>query len=278
MAHETLRVSRPCDGVAHVVLARGHKRNAMNGAFFAELGAVFDALAVDGSVRAIVLSADGPAFSAGLDLAGLESHDAAARDGEAPPDSARVGLRLRTRVLRMQQAFSALERCPQPVVALIHGACIGGGVDLVCCADVRWCAADASFCVKEVELGLAADLGTLQRLPGLVGSRSLACELAFSARDMRAAEAAGCGLVSRVLPTRAELVEAGVALAARIAAMPPVAVAGTKAALLFSRDHAAVADGLEHVATWNSAALQTRDIAEALAAKREKRPALYSRL
>ncbi|KAG8459434.1 hypothetical protein KFE25_013070 [Diacronema lutheri] len=272
-AYTTLRVSRAPDepSVAHVELARPSKRNAMNRDFFDELAAAFAALGADASTRCIVLSAEGPAFSAGLDLAELARH-------EPGVDAARTALGLRARVLALQRAFGALERCPQPVLALAHGACIGGAVDLLCCADVRWCAADAHFCVKEVELGLAADLGTLQRLPGLVGSRSLACELAYSARPMGAAEAAACGFVSRVLPTRAQLLDAGFALAARIAAMPPVAVAGSKLALLYSRDHPAVADGLEQVATWNGAALQTADLSEAAAALRERRAGRYARL
>lgn len=270
----TLRISRLAEdpAVVHVELARPRKRNAMSRAFFAELDAIFAIIEADSHTRCIVLTAEGPAFSAGLDLAELASPSTAA-------DPARTARALRARVLQLQGVLSRLEHCPQPVIALAHGACIGGAVDLLCCADVRWCAAeDTFFVVKEVELGLAADLGTLQRLPGLVGSRSLACELVFSARPMDAAEAARCGFVSRVLPTRAELHSAGFALARRIAAMPPVAVAVSKASLVFSRDHPAVADGLEHIATSNGAALQTRDLAEAAAAQRERRAGLYARL
>lgn len=269
----TLRARRlPEDAaVVHVELARPAKRNAMSSIFFHELDLLLSQLEADSGARCIVLSAQGPAFSAGLDLAELAPREAGA-------DPARTALASRARILYLQRVFSRLERCPQPVLALAHGACVGGAVDLLCCADVRWCAADAYFVVKEVELGLAADLGTLQRLPGLVGSRSLACELAFAARPMGAAEAASCGFVSRVLPSRAELLEAGLALARRIAAMPPVAVAVSKEALLFSRDHPAVADGLAHIAAWNGAALQTADLAEAAAAQRERRAGRYARL
>jgi enoyl-CoA hydratase/carnithine racemase len=269
----TLRVSRLPDdpSVIHVELARPAKRNAMSGIFFSELEAVFAQIEGDGGTRCVVLSAQGPAFSAGIDLAELAQQHSGS-------DPARTALALRTRVLGLQRALTGLERCPQPVVALAHGACIGGAVDLLCCADVRWCASDAYFVVKEVELGLAADLGTLQRLPGLLAGRSLACELALSARPMDAREAATCGFVSRVLPTHAELLEAGFALARRIAALPPVAVSGSKAALLHARDHPAVAGGLERIAAWNGAALQTRDLGEAAAAQRERRAGRYARL
>lgn len=272
---QTLRATRLAEdpAVVHVELARPAKRNAMSRVFFAEIDRLFAHIETDSLTRCIVLSAEGTAFSAGLDLAEL-----APWDGGSSNDPARNALALRARLVWLQGALGRLERCPQPVIALVHGACIGGAVDLLCCADVRWCAADAYFTVKEVELGLAADLGTLQRLPGLVGSRSLACELIFSARPMDAAEAFRCGFVSRVLPTRAELHESGFALARRIAAMPPVAVAVSKASVLYSRDHPSVADGLEHVATWNSAALQTHDIAESAAAQRERRAGRYARL
>ncbi|KAJ1638116.1 ClpP/crotonase-like domain-containing protein [Pavlovales sp. CCMP2436] len=268
----TMRVDFPSEGVVHVELARGHKRNAMTSAFFEELASLFDAISLKGRARCVLLSAEGPAFSAGIDLSELSQHDG------LPAEPARKALVLRQKIWRLQRAVSALEACPQPVVALVHGAAIGGAVDLLCAADIRWCSADAWFRVAEVELGLAADLGTLQRLPGLVGSRSLACELAFSARPMGAAEAAASGFVSRVLATREELFDSGLALAKQIAAMPPVAVAGTKAALLYSRDHPAVADGLDQTALYNSIALQTRDLDEAAAAKRERRVPCYARL
>ncbi|OXB51870.1 hypothetical protein ASZ78_007018, partial [Callipepla squamata] len=148
-----------------------------------------------------------------------------------------------------------LEKCPKPVIAAVHGACIGGGVDLVSACDIRYCSQDAWFQVKtdsvspnatqEVDIGLAADVGTLQRLPKIVGSQSLVNELAFTARKMMAPEAQSCGLVSRVFPDKAALLQGALELAAAIAARSPVAVQGTKVNLLYSRDHS-VPDSLRY--------------------------------
>ncbi|XP_032533360.1 delta(3,5)-Delta(2,4)-dienoyl-CoA isomerase, mitochondrial, partial [Chiroxiphia lanceolata] len=156
------------------------------------------------------------------------------------------------------------------VIAAVHGPCIGAGVDLISACDIRFCSQDASFQVKEVDIGLAADVGTLQRLPKIVGSQSLVNELAFTARRMLASEALSCGLVSRVLPDKAALLEVALGVAVAIAARSPVAVQGTKINLVYSRDRP-TPEGLQHMATWNMAMLQTEDILKSVQAALEKK-------
>lgn len=264
--------------VVHVQLHRPARGNAMNGDMWRELGAVFRGLGSGaGDVRAVVLSGAGRGFTTGLDL---EDHadllvapppggggGGGGGGGTGGPDTARRAWALLRLVRSYQDSLTALERCPVPVIAAIHGACVGGGVDLACAADIRLASSDAHFVVKEVELGLAADAGTLQRLPRLLGNGSLVRELAFTARPLPAEEAARHGLVSAVLPDQAALMASAGAMARRIAALSPVAVAGTKANLNFARDAPTVGMGLEYAALWSAAMLQTGDIpAAAMAA------------
>ncbi|XP_023598078.1 delta(3,5)-Delta(2,4)-dienoyl-CoA isomerase, mitochondrial [Trichechus manatus latirostris] len=145
-----------------------------------------------------------------------------------------------------QETFSVIEKCPKPVIAAIHGGCIGAGVDLITACDIRYCAKDAFFQVKEVDMGVASDVGTLQRLPRVIGSQILVNELAFTARKLMADEARSSGLVSRVFPDKEVLFDAAFSLAAEISSKSPVAVQGTKVNLLYARDHP-VADSLNFV-------------------------------
>ena len=287
-----------------VELCRGEKRNAMGLSFWrnypkcfprpvsltliddqgAEAVEAVEAALMQG-VRVVVVCAEGPSFTAGLDVtdAAMMSVIGGGGGGEQQQDAARVAFRARQHVLGMQAALSAAEACPVPVIAAVHGACIGAGVDLITAADVRLCAGDAYFSIREVRLALAADVGTLQRLPKVARNESLVRELAFTGDDFGAADAvARLGLCSRVVEgSRAQVQAAAFALARHIAAQSPVAMAATKANLLYSRDHS-VADGLDYVATWNGAALQSRDVrtaaAAAAAAKRKKAPPLFSKL
>eukprot|EP00752_Nemacystus_decipiens_P007168 g6418.t2 len=259
----------------------------MNAQFWLEFQKCFNRIADDTDVRAVVVSGVGEHFSAGLDLADTTNFDAI---GEATRDVARRAFRFRKLALAMQESFSAVERCPQPVIAAIHGACVGGAVDLACACDVRLCSEDARFCIAEVKVGLAADVGTLQRMPKIVGNESLCRELAFTGRTFGAAEAAAMGFVSRVVAAagaaaataetvgspalaavaaatsrRAEVVAASLLMASEIARQSPVAVFGTKRNLLYARDHG-VRDGLEYAATWSGAALQAADLGVAMGA------------
>ncbi|XP_064258214.1 delta(3,5)-Delta(2,4)-dienoyl-CoA isomerase, mitochondrial [Passer domesticus] len=252
--------------VLHLQLHRPGKRNAIDLRCWRELVQCFQDISEDPSCRAVVISGAGSAFTAGIDLSDLGSLLA-----QLPQeDAARRAWALRRRILEFQESFSVMERCPKPVIAAVHGPCIGAGVDLISACDIRFCSQDASFQVKEVDMGLAADVGTLQRLPKIVGSQSLVNELAFTARVMRAPEALSCGLVSRVLPDKATLLQVALEVAAAIAARSPVAVQGTKINLVFSRERP-VSEGLQHVATWNMAMLQTEDIPKSVQAALEKK-------
>lgn len=258
-----MTLTRLGGGVSEVRLSRPSALNAFSRASFAELLAVLERVADDPQTRAIVLSGEGPAFSVGLDL---KDHAEMLSVAPGGGDPARRGLMLRRRIAQYQRAISALEACPQPVVAAIHGACIGAGVDLVAAADVRVASQCAMFSIREVRLGLAADLSTLQRLPRLVGNASALNELVFTGRDFGAAEALALGAISGPVEADAAAVrERALALARCIAQLSPVAVAGTKANLLFARD-AGTAASLEYAAAWSGFALQSADIAANVAA------------
>ncbi|XP_039510158.1 delta(3,5)-Delta(2,4)-dienoyl-CoA isomerase, mitochondrial-like [Pimephales promelas] len=161
-------------------------------------------------------------------------------------------------------------QCPKPVIVAVHGGCIGGGVDLITACDIRLCTQDAWFQIKEVDIGLAADVGTLQRLPKVIGSRSLVNELAFTARKMHADEAKSCGLVSRVFPDKEAMMAGALEMAGEIASKSPVGVQGTKVNLLYSRDHS-VAESLDYMSTWNMSMLQTQDLLKSAQAAMEKK-------
>ncbi|MQM07711.1 hypothetical protein Taro_040553 [Colocasia esculenta] len=259
--------------VFHVYLNRPAHRNALTLDFFSELPRALSLLDQNPAARAIVLSARGPHFCAGIDLSSLGSLGGADQDGADP---ARARERLRRQILWMQAAITAVERCRKPVIAAVNGACVGGGVDLVTACDVRYCAADAFFSVKEVDLALAADIGTLQRLPAIVGYGN-ASEMALTGRRVPAAEARAMGLVSAVYASREEMEEAVATIARDIAGKSPIAMAGTKAVLLRSRD-LTVEQGLDYVATWNAGMLISDDLKEAVSAQMQKRKPTFAKL
>lgn len=238
----------------------------MNRAFWREMVECFNKIAEDEECRVVVISGGGKMFTAGIDLMDMAS-DLLQPHGD---DVARISWYLRNLISRYQETFNVIEKCPKPVIAAIHGGCIGGGVDLITACDIRYCAQDAFFQVKEVDVGLAADVGTLQRLPKVIGNRSLVNELTFTARKMMADEALGCGLVSRVFPDKEVMLDAAFALAAEISTKSPVAVQGSKVNLLYARDHS-VAESLNYMASWNMSMLQTQDIMASVQAAMEKK-------
>ena len=252
----TLLVTEAAGGVVTVTLNRPTKSNAMNGAMWRELRTTFDAIAASSSARVVVLCGAGRNFTSGLDLL---DHQELAAGAVAGADVSRTAWRLRGLIEAYQASLTAITACPKPVIAAIHGACIGGGVDMVCAADVRLASIDATFCVKEVQIGMAADVGTLQRFPRLIGNDSLVRELCLTGRNWPAEEAARAGFLSSVHLDGAATLAAAQAMAARIAALSPLAVQGTKVCLNYSRDHS-VADGLAHAALWNAAMLQGGDV------------------
>lgn len=271
---DTLKVSMN-GHVASVTIANA-RANAMNTTFFQDISQCFHRLAQDASVRCILLKASGKYFTVGLDLKDAEVASSLG-GGEESRDTARKYMLQRNHVLELQETFSALERCPQPIVAAVHGACIGGGIDLLCCCDIRLAQENAWFSIKEVDVGLAADLGTLQRLPSIVGNDSKIRELAYTARRFDAQEAKEIGFLSEVLPDRDSLYERAAQLAAQIASKSPVAITGTKLNLNYARDHS-VADSLVYQATWSGAALQTDDLVKSFMASLQKKKAVYSKL
>ncbi|XP_039030136.1 delta(3,5)-Delta(2,4)-dienoyl-CoA isomerase, peroxisomal-like [Hibiscus syriacus] len=271
--YETLKILQesPNSGVFDLILNRPSVSNALSNDFFSEFPKALSALDQNPAVTAIVLSGAGNHFCGGIDLTTLAS---ISKDNSG--DHGRVGERLRRRLKFMQDAITAMERCRKPVIAAIHGACLGLGINIVTACDIRYCSKDAFFSVKEVDVGIAADLGTLQRLPGIVGFGN-AMELSLTARRFSGEEAKELGLVSRVFGSREELKEGVRTIAEGIGGKPPLAVVGTKAVLIRSRD-LNVEQGLEYVATWNSSMLLSDDLTQAISAQKHKRKPTYAKL
>jgi enoyl-CoA hydratase len=261
MESERIAVSHE-GGVAHVELARPGKFNAMDHDFFSAAGETFRSLGSDAAVRAILLSGRGRHFSAGLDL-----HYAASQF-RLPSDPGR-GAEARLRHIQwLQDSFTAVEQARVPVVAAIHGGCIGAGVDLASACDIRIASADAFFQVAEVDVAITADLGTLQRLTHLI-PEGVVRELTYTGRKMGAEEALRRGLVNRVEADREATIAAALELARTIAAKSPLAVAGAKLSLNYSRGRP-VEEGLRHVALWNAGTLISADLTTAIQARTAK--------
>lgn len=250
------------DHVAHVTLARPAKANALDVAGWHALRDAFHALNERDDVRVALLRGEGAHFCAGIDLAVLS--DLRGHSRATTGSDSRNRERLWRWIVELQGCVNAIEQCRVPVIAALHGVCYGGGVDIACACDLRYATRDARLCVKEVDMAVTADLGVLQRLPRLVGD-GRARELAFSAREFSGDEAERMGLVSGVFNSVDELHQGVQAIAGNLAAKPPLALDGTKRALLYARD-ARVADGLKQVADSNATALLSRDVAEAMAA------------
>ena len=261
--------------VATVWLDRPEARNAMGVDLWRDLPVAMEAVSRDQRVRAVVIAAKVPHFSVGLDLKAMGNllagggSSAEADGAAAPPSMAARARGARSEVLRLQDSITAVARCPKPVIAAVHGYCIGGGVDLIAACDIRLAAADAVFSVREAKMAIVADLGSLQRLPGIISAGHLA-ELAYTARDISAERAKEIGLVNDVAEDAEGVLKASRALAAEIAANSPVAVQGTKA-VLAANDGRTVAEGLDYVATWNAGMLASDDLVEAVTAFMEKR-------
>jgi enoyl-CoA hydratase len=244
------------DGVAIVSLNRPDKANSMNAPMWRELQQCFEWIDHEPSVRVAILAGNGRHFCAGLDLSLFAEIVGADEGGHAEPG--RIAESMRRTILRMQANLSAIEKCSKPVLAAIHHTCIGGGIDMVSCCDMRYCSADAYFSVKEIDLGMVADVGTLQRLPRLIGD-GMVRELAYTGRRMDAAEAQALGLVNRVFEDRESLLAGVFKIAQSIASKSPLAIRGTKEMILYGRDHS-VEDGLNYIATWNAGMLSQEDL------------------
>jgi len=261
--------------VATVWLDRPEKRNALGPPFWADLPRAMDAIGSDPDVRAVVIAAEGPHFTVGLDLVAMSG----LVGGGGAGDGTRVSMAARARsargaILRMQASVTSVADCAVPTIAAIQGYCIGGGVDLAAACDIRLASADALFSVRETKIAIVADLGSLQRLPGIIG-RGHVAELAYTGKDIPAARAEAIGLVNAVSPDADAVVADARAMAQEIAANSPLAVQGTKS-VLAAGEGRSVAEGLDYVATWNAGALTSDDLAEAMTAFMEKRPAVFT--
>jgi len=255
------------NGVAHVELARPDKFNAMDRDMFAAIGDSFRALGRDPAVRAILLSGQGRHFTAGLDL------DYAASQFRPGADAGRAAEAKLRHIEWLQDCFTEVEKARPPVIAAVHGGCIGAGVDLASACDIRLASADAFFQIAEVDVAITADLGTLQRLGYLI-PQGLLRELTYTGRRVGAEEALRIGLVNQVEADRHGVIAAGLELARTIAAKSPLAVAGAKKNLNHSRGRP-VEEGLRDVALWNAAALATADLGEAVRARLGKTEASF---
>ena len=265
------------DHIAHVVMSRPDKRNSMNLAFWDELPAIIEDLDDGAKARVIVLSSSGPHFTSGIDVTafgqGSELLDAEAHSEFSERQD---GARFYDTVRRLQYTFTALENCRVPVLVAIQGGCIGGGVDLVTACDMRYATEDAFLTIFETNIGMTADVGTFPRLVKLI-PEGIVRELAYTGRRMPAAEAQAVGLVNRVFPDHASLLEGVMAIAAEIAQKAPLAVYGCKRVITYARDHS-TADTLDYVGIWNASMLQLDEIREAMAAGQEKRAGRFADL
>ncbi|KAJ2081321.1 hypothetical protein H4R24_002440 [Coemansia sp. RSA 988] len=273
---DLLRVGVSSEGIAHVEINRPSALNAFSTQTWRELGQCFTQFKSDGNVRCVVLSGAGRMFTAGLDLKEAQTGPLG-KPHEEGVDVARKGYYHRLYILEFQDAISTIEKCDKPVIAVVHGACLGIGIDIISACDIRVATEDAYFMVKEVDIGMAADVGTLQRLPKIVGNDSWVRDACLTARKITSKEALFVGLVSRVLPGKREAMESAFDTAATIASKSPVAIVSTKHLLNYSRDHT-VQEGLEYTAAWNALAHNSHDMALAVLSSLKKQKAHFPNL
>ena len=263
------------ENIANLIFSRPDELNTMSRDFWVELGDVLDEINRNSDIRVVVMSSTGKHFCAGMDLNAFSNGVDYIPDNKKP-DNARVGEAIYRVAKELQEYISTLEKIRVPVIAAIQGGCIGGAVDLVTACDIRLASNDAFFCIQEVNIGMAADVGTLQRLPRIIPDSKMR-ELAYTGRRMYADEAKETGLVSDTYDSQDKMLEAASSLAKEIASKSPVAIYGLKAVMNYSRDHS-VKDGLEYNALWSGAMLSQKDMTEAMTANMEKREASFNDL
>ncbi|KAL2846686.1 enoyl-CoA hydratase/isomerase family protein [Aspergillus pseudoustus] len=275
--YEYFTVCFPSDRpyVAHVEINRPDKLNTFIESMWLEMRQVFDQLSSDSSVRAIVLTGAGNrAFSAGLDVKQASTELFSDKGGS---DTARKTFHIRRYIRQFQECLTAIERCEKPVICAMHGFSYGFAIDICAAADIRLCTRDVQFSVNEVDIGMAADIGVLSRLPKVVGNFGWVKEIALTARTFGAEEALRVGFVNTIYDIKEAAVRGSLELASLIAQKSPVAVLGTKELLNYSRDHS-IQEGLRYTAVWNSGALQTSDVPTALLSGMEKRVPTFEKL
>ena len=261
--------------VANLILSRPDQLNTMSRDFWVELGEVTEEINMNSEVRVLIMSSTGKHFCAGMDLTAF-SNGVDNIPEDKKPDHARIGEAVYRVAKELQGYISSLESIRVPVIAAIHGGCVGGAVDLVTACDIRLASDDAFFCIQEINIGMAADVGTLQRLPKIIPDSKMR-EMAYTGRRMYAEEAKESGLVSDTFESHEKLLEAANNLAKEIATKSPIAIHGLKAVMNYSRDHS-ISDSLDFNALWSGAMLSQRDMTEAMTANMEKRDASFEKL
>ncbi len=257
------------NNIAHIILNRPKKRNSMVREFWDELPEIVRDIDHHAKARVIVISSTGPHFTSGLDVSSFMQPEISDPE-EQRAARIRAGADFYATVKNMQDSFTVLEQCRIPVIAAIQGGCIGGGVDLITACDMRYATEDAFVTIFETNIGMTADVGTFPRITKLIPD-GIARELSYTGRRMPADEAKDCGLINKVFESQEAMMAAVMALAAEIASKAPLAIAGCKQMMNYSRDHS-VADSLDYIAIWNASMLQREEIFEAMKANAEKRP------
>jgi len=252
------------DHVAHLVLNRPEAMNTMHPTFWRELDDLLTQIHQEGNARALVISSTGRHFSAGM---ALETFAGAIQMDDQSPEGRAAIFDLLT---DMQATFTKIENLRIPVIFAIQGGCIGGAVDMVTCGCIRYATQDAFFCIQEINIGMVADVGTLQRLPKLV-PLAVVKELAYTGRRLPAQRALGYGLVNELFDTPEAMLAAALQCAKEIAAKPPIAIWGTKQAVNYARDHS-VEDSLRQMGWLQGAIWSNRHVGESIAAMKGKRP------
>jgi enoyl-CoA hydratase len=257
--------------VAHLEMNRPDKANGMSPDFWTDLPHLAQSLDKNTDIRCVVLSGAGKHFSAGMDLATLQGIQELMQE-----EPGRVALALRDLILRLQESLSSLEKIRVPVIAVTHGATLGGAIDLITACDICIASTDTFFGIEEIHIGMAADVGTLQRLPKLIPT-NIVKELAFTGRRFSAEEAKTWGLVNSIHKDQSTALAAAMEMAPDIAEKSPLAIAGIKQTITYARDHA-VSDSLHQIATWNAGTLRPEDLSAAITAKMTKQKAVFADL
>jgi len=252
------------NGVAHIIMSRGNELNTMTRLFWKELPEIIKTIDKNADARVILLRGEGKHFSAGMDLANFVNDSV----GKKKKDHSRTREAFYHELLELQDAFTALEKCRMPTIAAIQGACVGGAIDMAAACDMRYCSTDAFYKIAEVDIGIAADVGTLQRLPTLMPLGAVR-ELAYTGRKFDSAEAQQLGFVEKVFQDHDQLLEETTKLAEEIASKSPLVTSVIKKQINYARDNS-VDDALDYHAIWNSAMISSSDMESAMKAYMEK--------
>ncbi|XP_074599130.1 delta(3,5)-Delta(2,4)-dienoyl-CoA isomerase, mitochondrial [Brevipalpus obovatus] len=263
---EGIKLSEVADNVLNIQINRPEKRNAFTSTIIAGFRSIFDKLNTDKHFRTAIISNTGDFFTAGIDLNYFSSLYPTGVE-----DTARKAMRLLWLISNMQETMKSVISCQKPIISVVNGGCIGFGVDLISCTDIRFCSESTFFQVKEVELGLAADMGSLQMLPRIVSNQSFLREVVFTGSKFSSKKGLEHGLVSKVLPDSETAFQSALDVAKLIASRSPIAVQGSKVNLDYARDHS-VADGLKFNIVWNIAMLQGEDVMKSAMAIVSKSP------